>query len=107
MSGVTICCQSWIVLTVPQHARLLGMRRLLLLLVLFVTPALAHPGWGIVVAPDGTVFCTDLHQVWRLTPTGQLSVAVPHVHSHELTMDAAGNLYGENVEYQAAGEKWW
>lgn len=68
--------------------------------------ALAHPGWGIVVDNRGNVFYTDLKQVWKVEPAGGKTVAVPHVHTHELYLDATDSLYGEHLWYQAAGERW-
>jgi hypothetical protein len=69
--------------------------------VLFVaSAAFAHPPVGIVVDRGGNVFYSDLKQVWRLAPDGRKSVAVPNVHTHELYLDAAGNLYGEHLWYE-------
>lgn len=67
--------------------------------------AFAHPGWGIVRDAQGNTFFTDLKQVWKLAPDGALTVAVPHVHTHELVLDARGNLYGENLSYEPP-DKW-
>jgi len=77
--------------------------RLLLLGVAAAAPLLAHPPVGIVRDAAGNVFYSDLEQVWRIAPDGSKSVAVPAVHTHELALDAAGNLYGEHVWYE--GEK--
>jgi hypothetical protein len=68
-------------------------------------PARAHPGVGIVMDRQGNVFYTDLEQVWRIAPNGGRSIAVPDVHTHELSMDAAGNLFGEDSEY-LGGDRW-
>jgi len=67
----------------------------------------AHPGWGIVVDGAGNVFYTDLKQVWKIEPSGKKSVGVPSVHTHELLLDAGGNLYGEHLWYEAARDEWW
>jgi hypothetical protein len=67
------------------------------------TPALAHPGVGIVEDSAGNVFYTDLAQVWRIAADGTKSVAVPHVHTHELAIDENDTLYGEHLWYN--GEK--
>ena len=66
--------------------------------------AAAHPGIGIVVDRRGNVFYTDLTQVWRISPDGKKTVAVPNVHTHELGLDAKGNLRGEHL--WAVGERW-
>lgn len=62
-------------------------------------PAGAHPGVGIVMDPRGNVFYTDLAHVWKIAPDGTRSIAVREVHTHELAIDAAGNLFGEDNEY--------
>ena len=62
-------------------------------------PAVAHPPVSVVIDRSGNVFYSDLAQVWRVAPDGTKSVAVPDVHTHELALDAAGNLYGERAEY--------
>ncbi|HUS19707.1 MAG TPA: hypothetical protein VMZ25_08655 [Terriglobales bacterium] len=61
--------------------------------------AFAHPGIGIVVDRSGNIYYTDLKQVWRMDPRGAKTVVVPDVHTHELYMDKAGNLFGEHVYY--------
>jgi streptogramin lyase len=71
----------------------------LLLLLGGVIPAAAHPGVGIVIDPQGNVFYTDLAHVWRIAPDGRKSIAVRDVHTHELAVDDAGYLVGEDSEY--------
>jgi len=74
---------------------------------LLAAPAAAHPGWGIVQDSRGNIYYTDLAQVWRLAPDGTKTVAVPHVHTHELYIDAGDNLYGEHVWYEGeATDRW-
>ncbi len=69
--------------------------------------AFAHPGIGVVVDSKGNVFYTDLRQVWKLSPDGAKSVAVPHVHTHELCLDSDDNLFGEHLWYEGdATGKW-
>lgn len=68
---------------------------------------MAHPGIGIVIAGDGTVYYTDLSQVWQIAPDGGLSVAVPGVHTHELYLDEEGNLYGEHEWYLGEATDQW
>lgn len=70
------------------------------LLLAAARPASAHPGVGIVMDPRGNVFYTDLLHVWMITPGGRKSIAVRDVHTHELAVDGAGNLYGEDNRYQ-------
>jgi sugar lactone lactonase YvrE len=84
------------------------MKQLLCFLVLtmFGATAQAHPGVGIVADSRGNVFFTDLKQVWKITPDGKLTVAVPDVHSHELCLDAKENLYGEHYWHDSQTKKW-
>src|SRR5687767_7064624 len=95
-----------------QSIRALGARsRLALLIALALFLALplraaeAHPGVGIVRDRQGNVFYTDLVHVWRIAPDGRKSIAVRDVHTHELSIDSAGNLFGEDSDY-LGGERW-
>jgi hypothetical protein len=73
----------------------------------WTTPLLAHPGVGIVMDSGGNVYYTDLNQVWKIAPDGRKSIVVRNVHTHELCLDAAGNLFGEHVWYEGeATDKW-
>lgn len=65
--------------------------------------ALAHPPVSVVIDASGNVYYSDLAQVWRLAPDGTKQIAVPGVHTHELYLDAHGNLFGEHLWYE--GEK--
>lgn len=68
---------------------------------------LAHPGIGLVKDSRGNIYYTDLQHVWRISPAGQRSVAVPDVHTHELYMDADDNLYGEHTWYNGERLNTW
>jgi hypothetical protein len=82
-------------------------RVILLAAFTFIASAFAHPGIGIVMDGRGNVFFTDLKQVWKISPQGNKSVAVPNVHTHELCLDAEDNLYGEHLWYEGeAIDKW-
>ncbi len=72
----------------------------------FVTPVLAHPGVGIVQDRRGNIYFTDLKQVWKITPEGKQTVAVPAVHTHELLLDSDDNLFGEHLVYEGSTGKW-
>lgn len=67
----------------------------------------AHPGVGIVVDANGNVYYTDLEQVWRISPGGARTIAVPNVHTHELWLDREGNLFGEHLWYEGDATKKW
>lgn len=69
--------------------------------------AAAHPGVGIVMDSRGNVYYTDLKQVWRISPDGKRTVAVPHVHTHELYLDANDNLFGEHLWYEGDATRKW
>jgi len=81
-------------------ARSISLAWLLAAATLATAPASAHPGIGIVRDPAGNIFYTDLEQVWKIAPDGTRTVAVPHVHTHELFLDARGDLYGEHLWYE-------
>jgi streptogramin lyase len=76
-------------------------------LALETAPLLGHPGVGIVMDTHGNVFYTDLARVWKISPDGRRTVAVPNVHTHELYLDAQGNLYGEHLWYEGETTNRW
>ncbi len=76
---------------------------------LFAGTAAAHPATGIVVDRKGQVYFSDLETVWKFDALGKLSIfrsGVSGRHVHELTIDDLGNIYGEDVSYESATEKW-
>lgn len=77
------------------------------LLGLLAGPLDAHPGTGIVRDSRGNVYYTDLARVWRISPAGERSVAVPNVHTHELYVDSLDNLYGEHLWYEGERTDRW
>lgn len=69
----------------------------------------AHPSWGIAADPQGQVYFSDLETVWKVDARGRLSVFRPGVsgrHTHELNVDEAGNLYGEDLSYVPSTERY-
>lgn len=85
------------------------MRPLLIFLVCVGIPVLlhGHPGEGIVENSKGEIFFTDLKQVWKITTRGELKLAVPGVHTHELFLDADDNLFGEHLWYNGEARNTW
>jgi hypothetical protein len=76
------------------------MRRLAIAALFLATlRANAHPAVSVVFDSKGNLYYSDLEQVWRMAPNGALDIVVPNVHTHELLIDAADNLYGENLWY--------
>jgi hypothetical protein len=73
----------------------------------FASTLAAHPAVGIVMAADGSVFYSDNVHVWLIMPGGNKSIAVPGVHTHELWLDARGNLYGEHLWYEGGRTGRW
>ncbi|MEO6584619.1 MAG: hypothetical protein ABIO05_09860, partial [Ferruginibacter sp.] len=69
------------------------MRILFLIVFLNMAHAYGHPGIAIVKDSRGNIFYSDLTQVFKIT-NGKITVVVPNVHTHELYIDAADNLYG-------------
>ena len=57
----------------------------------------AHPGAGLVVADDGTVFFADVGRetIWKLSPEGELTPLVRDRWTHALFLAADGTLYYE------------
>lgn len=86
------------------------MNRLLIVTTLaFITHSsiLGHPGVGIVENSKGEIFFTDLKQVWKINLEGQLTLAVPRVHTHELFIDNNDNLFGEHLWYNGEAKNTW
>ncbi|MBA2707946.1 MAG: hypothetical protein H0U59_09105 [Gemmatimonadaceae bacterium] len=84
-------------------------RSLVLIATLLIAPAAAsaHPSVSVVIDSRGSVFYSDLIHVWRIAPNGTRSIAVRDVHTHELYLDSADNLYGEHLWYEGeASNKW-
>jgi hypothetical protein len=79
---------------------------------LLTTLSSAHPGVSIVQDEQGSIYYTDLVHVWKISldhngRPGRRQIAVRNVHTHELALDAQGNLYGEHVWYEGeATNKW-
>lgn len=76
-------------------------------LILSSVDVVAHPGTGIVMDSEGTVYYTDLVHVWKITPDGNHTIAVKNVHTHELYLDSDDNLYGEHVWYNGEAADTW
>lgn len=70
-------------------------------------PAMAHPGVGLVEDSRGNVYYTDLVHVWKVSPDGRKTIAVRNAHTHELALDAADNLYGEDLVYEGEALNRW
>ena len=67
----------------------------------------AHPGIGIVEDSKGNIFYTDLKQVWKIAKDGTKKVVVSNVHTHELYLDEADNLFGEHLWYNGEQKNTW
>lgn len=69
----------------------------------------AHPSWGIVVDRNNQIYFSDLETIWKIDAQGKLTVfraGVSGRHTHELNIDEAGNLYGEDVTYEPSTQRW-
>jgi len=76
--------------------------------VIFAGNVRAHPPWSIAVDRSGQIYFSDLETIWRIDVQGKLSVLRAGVrgrHTHELTIDADGNLYGEDLRYEPATQR--
>lgn len=77
------------------------------LVVIFAVIANSHPASGIVVDSKGNVYFSDLETVWRVDPSGKLSVfrdGVRGRHVHELAIDQHDQIYGADISY--VSETW-
>ena len=77
-------------------------------LLLSATGASAHPARGIVAAPDGRVYFSDLERIWSIAPDDRLVLVRKHrgVHTHELAMTRGGDLIGEDSNYNPADQSY-
>lgn len=85
------------------------MKKLFHILILLI-PVLslhAHPGIGIVKDSKGNIYYTDLKQVWKIDLTGNKTIIVSNVHTHELYMDPEDNLFGEHLWYNGEAVDTW
>jgi len=79
------------------------------LCVLLSNSVSAHPAWGIVVDRNDQIYFSDIETIWKIDAQGKLSVfraGVSGRHTHELAIDDAGNLYGEDVAYESSTQRW-
>lgn len=79
----------------------LALTTVVLTVILVSPPVLAHPGWGIVTDAKGQIYFSDVDRncVWKIGADGKTTVFVRGKHSHDLAIDAEGNLHGEHVWY--------
>jgi len=72
----------------------------------------AHPSRAIAVTNDGRVYFTDLERLWLIGRDGRLrELRDRGRHTHEIALDPAGNVIGEDSVYDPAtgvysGELW-
>src|SRR5262245_48140762 len=61
---------------------------------LFAAPALAHPGSGIVVDPQGQVFFQDSlgRAIWRIDAQGKLTKYSEKLVGHWMALDSTGSF---------------
>jgi hypothetical protein len=82
------------------------MLKFLIVLLFLSTVCSAHPGVGIVKDSKGNIYYTDLERVWKIS-NGKRTVLIPNVHTHELYVSAADELYGEGGYYDDASKKFY
>jgi hypothetical protein len=81
--------------------------RLLIFFLLLSLHARSHPGPGIVKDSRGSIYYTDLQQVWKIEPGRKPRVILKNIHTHELCLDAQDNLYGEHSWYNGERLNTW
>jgi sugar lactone lactonase YvrE len=77
--------------------------------VLLADDASAHPAWGIAVDRQGQIYFSDLETIWKIDAQGKLTIfraGVSGRHTHELTIDEDGNLYGDELSYEPATQRY-
>jgi hypothetical protein len=80
-----------------------------LLLLLAPVAAFAHPPYGIVADGGGRVYFTDLEQVWRIEPDGNVALfrpGVDGVHVHELALAPNGDVIGVQNAYDSGRDQY-
>ena len=79
--------------------------RVLLLSILIPISIQAHPGIGLVYDGNNTIYFSDLIHIWKMnTQTGEASIFLENIHSHELWLDDDGVLYGEHYWYEESNQ---
>ena len=79
--------------------------RILFIFILIPLFAAAHPGTGIVKDSRGNIYYTDLQNIWRFDGSGNKTIAVANVHTHQLFIDNGDQLYGEQSWYEGDATK--
>lgn len=76
----------------------------------FLLPATAdaHPATGIVLDRAGNIYFSDLETVWKIDLEQKLTVfraGLSGRHVHELAIDEHDNIYGADISYEPATQK--
>lgn len=91
------------------RALLITITAIISMCVLLADNLSAHPAWGIVVDRKNQIYFSDIETIWKIDVQGKLTVfraGVSGRHTHELNIDEAGNLYGEDVTYEPPTQRW-
>ncbi|HEV7857709.1 MAG TPA: hypothetical protein VGO91_03595 [Pyrinomonadaceae bacterium] len=92
-----------------KRALIITMTAIFVVCALMIVDALAHPSWGIVVDRHHQVYFSDLENIWKIDAQGRLKMfrhGVSGKHTHDLRMDEDGNLYGEDLSYEPATQRY-
>lgn len=92
-----------------RRALIISITAIIMLCVLLTDSVSAHPAWGIVVDRNNQIYFSDIETIWKIDAQGKLTVfraGVGGRHTHELNIDEAGNLYGEDVTYEPQTQRW-
>lgn len=77
-------------------------RMILILISVFYLGAVAsaHPGIGLLYDGNEYIYYTDLQNIWKFNiRSGEKTILIPDVHTHEICMDTSYNIYGEHYWY--------
>lgn len=105
-AGASLCCMPTLLAGSFRGCTSRASVAVAIALIAVPSRAHAHPGIGIVRDSRGSVYYTDLRNVWRQTPDGRRTIAVANVHTHELYIAAGDTLYGEHLWYEGASGQW-
>lgn len=70
------------------------------LLFALCAPLMSHPGFGMAVAKDGTVYFSDVlnQTIWKFKPGSGVEAVLTERWAHHLALDGEGNLWFDHEE---------
>ncbi|NOH00368.1 MAG: hypothetical protein HND52_20575 [Ignavibacteriae bacterium] len=83
------------------------MKKTLFIILFYFTNMFAHPGWGIAIDSNGTIYFTDIinKTIWKIEEGKNQEAFIKNVWSHSILIDKNDMLYFENEEFEM-GNGW-